>query len=65
MNETYSLTLSPRGYNLGVSQEDDPARSRYLDKLLREKRRPQSNWREVLAKPMEHQRWVKQADEEP
>lgn len=65
MNETYSLTLSPRGYSLGVSEEDDPARSRYLDKLLREKRRPRSNWREVLASPMVHQRWTKQPDEEP
>lgn len=65
MNDTYRLALAPRCISHGVSEEDDPARSRFVDRLLREKKRPRSNWRDILATDMTHQRWIKQPDEKP
>ncbi len=38
--------------------EDDPARAKFLAELAAKKQRPQSNWREILSTPMEHQSWM-------
>lgn len=45
------------------SEEDDPARAKFLEELSVSKKREQSNWREVLAEPMRfdpNQRWRKE-----
>ncbi len=65
MSESYKISMSQHLISFGRTEEDDPERSRYIDRLLRDKQRTKSNWAEVLAKPMRHQRWLKQPDARP
>lgn len=62
----YEMALvSSRRASALRSEEDDPERSRFLDRLTEEKKRPQFTWRDVLSTPMRHQKWLDSADEKP
>ena len=59
MSEDIGIYMGRRKYPAPLrTEEDDPARAAYLDELARRRGVQPSNWREVLASPMEHQSWL-------